>query len=145
MINPTSKLFRDAIAITGRPSKDFRVRLGPGEEVERQAELVWHNGESSWAWRADCTVRLGNPRIDFDCIDDETAEARWERHFRVRLEGKSAYVTGGGPADPTYVAFFRVDRDVSLYALCQHIADAPTYLECLMKALVKIGKETPDA
>ena len=128
-LDPKSQLFQDAVAIAGRAY--LPAPFVGGDE----AEVGFHEGK--WYW---WTTLWAQP------VSQGEAEFALEHHFRVWLEGHDAQVTKGCEAD--YAAHYfmcsTVDGD-DIELLGKLIAEADTYLECQMLAVVEIdaAKKTP--
>ena len=130
-LDPKSKLFQDAIKITGRAYLTSAYVKGCRDELE------FCRGE--WRWRV-CSGTATQPGREAEELTVGTpptspavAECAHEHHFRVWMEENAEGVgvrrrSGGG-----YFAWL-----TSVGWLC--FVHGDTYLECQMKAVVEIDK-----
>lgn len=131
MLDPTSQLFNDAVAITGLPEWK---ELGRGYRLLTPAQGEFHD---TW-WTMEGEEFLPEPHWVFATgVRDFQAEALLEHHFRVYLDPKGVLVNF---RNPDYVAGMHPLFDDENVPYGQVCCSADTYLECQMKVIVEIGQ-----
>ncbi len=131
-LDPTSQLFQDAIKITGWPQfANIRYRYDTEYTYPRWVcEAFGPCGGLSDEHDPRCWTPA-----EPNYIADHIIESLAGHHFRVWLEGRGivVYLLGTG----RYRAYLRTHY-LEGWKL-RPFQNAPTYLECQMKAVVEIG------